>query len=145
MSDNNTVNVSIISGTITFIGEVEEVGAKKHKKQIVAIDTGGQYPQVIGVEFFGKNQPLVDNLDLQVGDVVRAHCNVNGREFKGRYFTSMSAWKVESDAESAPPPTQRRDRGGTPPAPPPGPEDDIPFLSCELGAEPSPIWRPFRA
>lgn len=144
MSDN-TVNVSIISGTITFIGEVEEVGAKKHKKQIVAIDTGGQYPQVIGVEFFGKNQPLVDNLDLRVGDSVRAHCNVNGREFKGRYFTSMSAWKVESDAEPAPPPTtQRRDRGAPPPRDP-SPEDDLPFGSCELGAEPSPIWRPFRA
>ena len=94
MSD---INATIISGTIVTIGQVETVGAKQHKKQIVAVSTGGQYPQTIGVEFFGKNQPLVDNLGLREGDNVRVHCNINGRENNGRYYVSLSAWKVDAD------------------------------------------------
>ena len=126
MSD---VNNTIISGIVAAVGPVETVGAKAHKKQIVAVTTDGQYPQTIGVEFFGKNQPLVDNLDIQEGDRVRLHCNINGREHGGRYYVTLSAWKAETDADTAAPPpqtTQRRDRGA-PAAATPRPDDDLPF------------------
>jgi hypothetical protein len=116
MSD---INATIISGTIATIGQVETVGAKQHKKQIVAVDTGGQYPQTIGVEFFGKNQPLVDNLNLQQGDRVRIHCNINGRESNGRYYVSLSAWKVENDNRAAPPTSSGRPASRT--------DDPLPF------------------
>jgi hypothetical protein len=142
MSD---VNSTIISGIVAAVGPVETVGAKAHKKQIVAVTTDGQYPQTIGVEFFGKNQPLVDNLDIREGDRIRCHCNINGREHNGRYYVTLSAWKAEADAGTAaapPPTTQRRDRGAPPP--PANPDDDLPFATCSIGAEPSPIWRPFR-
>ena len=44
-------------------------------------------------EFFGKHADKANG--IAVGDEIRAHVNVNGREHNGRYYTSLSAWKVD--------------------------------------------------
>jgi hypothetical protein len=42
------------TGQITFIGEVEEVGANQKKKQTVCIEeVGKQYPNSVAVDFRG--------------------------------------------------------------------------------------------
>ena len=88
----------------------------------------------MAVSFAGKNLDKADA--LRVGDDVVIDANLRGRRSSGgRVFTDIDAWRVK--VTSAPP------RQASPP-PPANPDDDLPFATCSVGAEPSPIWRPFR-
>jgi len=55
---------------------------------------------------------------LQVGDTITAQVNLESREYNGKYYTSVKAYKVEA-------------QGGKAPAPRPAMEDiddsDLPF------------------
>ena len=116
MSDDKD-NAATIRGMVINVGPVETVGQKGHKKQVIAVSTGGQYAQTLGVEFFGKHADKADG--IRIGDEIRAHVNVNGREHNGRYYTSLSAWKVDVISKA----------GGAP-APAPygaGDDDSLPF------------------
>lgn len=116
MSDDSKDNAATIRGIVVTVGPVETVGQKGHKKQVIAVSTGGQYAQTLGVEFFGKNADKASGIN--VGDEIRAHVNVNGREHNGRYYTSLSAWKVDvlTKAGGLPAGTQAAN-----------PDDDLPF------------------
>ena len=62
---------------LTFIGETSE-----------------EYNNLYAFELFGTEK--VDNFTKfnKVGDLVDVDFNVQTREWEGRYFTSLSAWKV---------------------------------------------------
>ena len=66
--------------------------------QTVAIELAGngQWPEVAVVEFAGKSyQKLKDKLDqLQVGQTVEVGFNYNGREWNGKWFNTLAAWKI---------------------------------------------------
>lgn len=116
MSDDSKDNAATIRGLVVNVGPVETVGQKGHKKQVIAVSTGGQYAQTLGVEFFGKNADKASG--IAIGDEIRAHVNVNGREHNGRYYTSLSAWKVDVLTKAGGMPA------GTPTA---GDDDSLPF------------------
>ena len=106
MSDEKKTknNNAVVEGTICHIGEEQSVGAKGAPKRLVVVKTGGEYPQTVPVEFFGKNfdkaQPLA------VGDEVLIAVNLRGREAKGNWYGSLDAWnvKVTKAADAVPPP-----------------------------------------
>lgn len=66
--------------------------------QTVAIELAGngQWPEVAVVEFAGKSyQKLKDKLDqLQVGQTVEVGFNYSGREWNGKWFNTLAAWKI---------------------------------------------------
>ena len=137
---SKTQNMSTIRGTITEILPVEQAG--QYQKRIVAIETHEDYPQTLGVEFFG-DKGLAMAANLRTGEDVEVSINIKGRRWqktpadKVVYFVSLSAWKVEK-LNGEPKPTTTPSHSVqhaytqpayTPPPAPPSPpaNDDLPF------------------
>lgn len=144
-----------LNGTIIKMFETKQVSERFSKREFV-VETADnpKYPQTILLTATGDRMAQLDGFG--VGDSVRVEFSIRGRAWQGnaetKYFTTLDVWRVES---AGPRVTQRTDRGGVrndpaPPADPPNtgggdmPEDDIPFASCSIAHEPSPIARVLR-
>lgn len=108
-----------VTGVITKIQPVEEgvsKAGKEWKKLTFVIQTSEEYNNIYAFEVFGGEK--VDNFTKfnKVGQSVDVDFNVSCNEWKGKYFTSLQAWKIFK-AEEAP-----IGSGATQPA-----EDDLPF------------------
>jgi len=87
-----------IQGRIKVIFATESVGQNGFQKRDVVITTDGQYPQDIIIQFAQGNCALLDN--LQVGQMVKIHFNLQGREWTNpqgevKYFNTVLGWKIE--------------------------------------------------
>lgn len=87
-----------ITGKISKILDVQ-TGAKKDgsgdwEKQLFLVDTGMQYNNIYCFEIFGDQK--VDNFKKfnKVGQEVTVEFNVNTSEWNGKFFTTLSAWKI---------------------------------------------------
>lgn len=94
-----------VTGKITAINAVEEGTSKAGKewqKQTFVIDTGDQFNNIICFQVFGVEK--CENLTKynKVGDNVDVSFNVSSREFNGKYYHNIDAWKVfKADATGA--------------------------------------------
>ena len=132
------------TGTITHIGEIENITESFSKQLVVLEVANGEYPEVHPIEFQNAKIGLV--ADLAEGQEVTIHFNIKGREWAGqtprKFFPTLSAWKIESATATAPPAKAytppAKAKAFTPPAPAPmsrieaevtavGTEDDLPF------------------
>ncbi len=69
------------------------------KKQEYVIEYGDQYPKQVCFNLWGDK---VDQYALTEGEVVVVHFDVESREFNGKYYTDVKAWKVDKgDAATA--------------------------------------------
>ncbi len=90
-----------ITATVKEIRETEEVGSNGFKKRLMVVDTGGEYPQELPIEFVQAKTDLLDKFD--VGEKLIISCNIRGRayekNFETNYFLSLQGWRiVKSDA-----------------------------------------------
>jgi len=86
-----------LKGKIVKILEAESGTSKAGKswiKQNFVIDTGATYNPEVCFEVFGQEK--VDNLQKynKVGQEVEVSFNISSREYNGKYFHNLSAWKV---------------------------------------------------
>ncbi|MGM0649788.1 MAG: DUF3127 domain-containing protein [Bacteroidota bacterium] len=91
------------------------------KKQELIIETQEQFPKKVCLLNWNDK---VDISGLNTGDNIKASVNIESREFKGRWFTDVKVWKINT--------VDKTDAGSTPPeneAPPPGKDEiqDDPF------------------
>lgn len=70
---------------------------KEWKKLSFIISTNEQYPRTICMELFGDK---VDNNPIKVNEVVSVSFDIESREYNGRWFTQVSAYKVERIANA---------------------------------------------
>ena len=87
-----------IQGRIKTIFATETVGQNGFQKRDLVITTDGQYPQDIIIQFTQGNCSLLDT--LQVGQRVKVHFNLQGREWTSpqgevKYFNTVVGWKIE--------------------------------------------------
>lgn len=91
-----------VTGTITKILDTTEgvsAADKEWKKTAFILETSEEYNNVYCFEVFGAEK--VDNFLKfnKVGQDVDVDFNVSTNEWKGKYFTSLQAWKIfKSDA-----------------------------------------------
>lgn len=99
-----------VTGTIKQILEVQTgttTQGKEWKKQSFLLDTGAEYNNLFCFDIFGEEK--VDNFNKfnKVGQAVDVDFNVKTNEWKGKYFTSLDAWKIfkaeNSQAPTIPP------------------------------------------
>ncbi len=94
-----------------------EVEGKLHKKydtenktdtfqarEFVIVVENGNYPQYVKFQLVQDRCSLMDNYNE--GDMLKVHFDLRGREWNGKYFTNLNAWRVEAAqaAASAPAP-----------------------------------------
>jgi hypothetical protein len=68
------------------------------KKQDFVIETDGQYPKKVCISAWGDK--VSENV-LVVGKEVNVFFDIESREFNGRWYTDVRAWKVEEGGGSA--------------------------------------------
>lgn len=62
--------------------------------QTSVIETHEQYPKKVAFDVLGEK---ITEFNLQVGDEVTVSFDINAREFNGKWFNSVNAWKVVRD------------------------------------------------
>ena len=62
------------------------------KKQMAVIETDGQYPKKVAFDMFGDKI-----VDLKVGQQVTVNFDIDSREWQGKWFSNINAWKVVVD------------------------------------------------
>lgn len=110
-----------VNGKLHRAFDTEQKTDKFRAREFVLEVEDGQYPQLVKFQLTQDKCDLLD--DYKEGDEVTVHFDLRGREWNGKYFTNLNAWRLESAAKSnnAPPPMEE---------PPPGLDqdyDEIPF------------------
>ena len=96
-----------VSGKITSILDVEtgtSKAGKEWQKINFVIDTGADFNNIVCFQIFGEEK--VENFLKynKVGSEVDVSFNVSSREFKGKYYHNLDAWKVfKAEAETSTP------------------------------------------
>ena len=62
------------------------------KKQDIIVETDATYPKKICVSVWGDK---IDASQLQPGNQLKIDFDVESREYNGRWYTDVKAWKVE--------------------------------------------------
>jgi len=97
------------------------------KKQEIIVETDGQYPKKICIAIWGDK---IQSAQLKTGNKLTIDFDIESREFNGRWYTDVKAWKIESvdaaNSATTPPITNDYDFPEPPPLPAEEP-DDLPF------------------
>jgi len=84
-----------VKGIIEWIGPQTDNG--KIKKKEFVVKTEETYPQMVKFELINDKISLLDA--YVKGETVEVSFNLRGREWQGKYFTSIQAWRI-SNAET---------------------------------------------
>lgn len=117
-----------MTGSLIVVKETQTFDSGFTKREFV-IRTEGDYPQEVMFELIKDKTSVIDK--YKQGDQVEVHFNIRGREYNGRYFVNLSAWKVDAvGGSSAGQPEEHPGMASAPPptTPPPADDtDDLPF------------------
>lgn len=92
------------------------------KKQDFILETADTYPKKVCIAVWGDK---IDMGSIKPGAQVTVSFDVESREYNGRWYTDVKAWKIvtgsagDSASASQPAPTFHNDPNGT--------DDDLPF------------------
>ena len=80
-------------------GGVSRTSGKEWKMQAYVLETQEQYPRKVHFEIFGDDRIKAN--PCRVDDIVTVSFDLESREFNGRWYTSVRAWKVEQGEQEA--------------------------------------------
>lgn len=63
------------------------------RKQDIIIETDSQYPKKICISLWGDK---IANTNLQIGQEYRYDLDIESKEYLGRWYTDIKAWRIES-------------------------------------------------
>lgn len=97
-----------LRGTIIQVLPIEsgvsKSSGKEWKKQSYILETKEQYPRKVKYDVFGDTR--IEECAAQVNDEVIVSIDIESREFNGKYFTNVNAYKVEIDLGDVQPANQ---------------------------------------
>jgi hypothetical protein len=91
-------NVFTVKGSIQSVGETREVGQKNTKVREFVVESTEDYTQLLKFELYAEKVSLGD--DLSAGDQVNVFFSVRGRDWQGKVYNSLRAFKVETETAS---------------------------------------------
>ncbi len=106
------------------------------KRQDYILEYGEQYPKQV---CFGLRGSRIDQYQLNIDEEVTVSFDLESREFNGRYYTDVKAWKIDRAGAAAPQPAAPQGGYSQPAAPqtsfgqpaagpaPADDKDDLPF------------------
>ena len=90
-------------------GGISKTGNAWKVQEYVIETINEQYPRKMCFDVFGEDK--INQFNIQVGETLTVHFDMEAREWQGRWFNSIRAWKVDR----------------TPVNPPVPGADDVPF------------------
>lgn len=111
----------------------EQGGTSKNgnewKKQEYVLETYDQYPKKVCFQIFGADR--IEQAAIKLGEDVNVSFDIDSREYQGRWYTNINAWKVDRVAMQTQPASPAAALGNPPVAAPDfgpaNPVDDLPF------------------
>ena len=102
-------------------------GTWKKQEYVIEYDRNAQYPRKMMFNLWGDR---IDQFNIQEGQDLKISFDIDCREYNGRWYNDIRAWRVEPDNESGG--MQPIDQPLPPPEiPPSDPADDLPFSTAE--------------
>ncbi len=97
-----------VSGKIIQVlpeqGGVSKTSGKEWKLQAYVLETQEQFPKKVHFEVFGEDRIKAN--PCQLDDIVTVSFDIESREFNGRWYTSIRAWKIQQGVVEAAPAVQ---------------------------------------
>ncbi|WP_165154445.1 DUF3127 domain-containing protein [Parabacteroides sp. ZJ-118] len=110
------------------VGGISKAG-NEWKKQEYVLETHDQYPRKVCFQIFGADR--IAQAAIQPGEEVTVSFDIDSREYQGRWFTSINAWKVDRPTvtvpQTAPASAPTAPASSAPDFGPANPIDDLPF------------------
>lgn len=69
-------------------------GAWKKQDYVIEYDQSSQYPRKMMFNLWGDK---IDQFNIQEGQSLRISFDIDCREYNGRWYNDIRAWKVEAD------------------------------------------------
>jgi len=96
-----------LSGTVKTILEEKTFSSGFNVREFVVTTDADKFPQDICLQCVKDKVEMVNK--LKEGDKVKVSFDLRGREWQGKYFVNLNAWKIDystgdSDAGSDEPP-----------------------------------------
>lgn len=82
-----------LSGKIKLIQDEKVFDSGFRKRELVVTVEEGKYPQDILLEFVQDKVDLLS--DCAANQEVKVTFDIRGREYNGRYFNNLNAWRIE--------------------------------------------------
>ena len=80
-------------------GGVSKTG-NEWKKQEYVLETQDQYPKKVCFQIFGADK--ISQAAIQMGELLTVSFDIDSREYQGRWFTNINAWKVDRQMAAMP-------------------------------------------
>ncbi len=77
--------------------ETESKSEKFQAREFVIEIASGNYPEFVKFQLTQDRCALIDN--FSEGEQMKVHFDLRGREWQGKYFTNLNAWRVEKVAQ----------------------------------------------
>ncbi len=119
-----------VIGKLHRIFPSEQKTASFQAREFVLEIASGQYSEFVKFQAVQERCQLLDA--FQEGDVVKVSFDLRGREWNGKFFTNLNAWRIEKADGNTYSPAAETSKPADPfpdytAAPPPPSTDDLPF------------------
>ena len=81
-------------------GGVSKTSGNEWKAQEYVIENHDQYPKKVCFQIFGADR--IEQAAIQPGEELTVSFDIDSREYQGRWFTNINAWKVDRPMTMAP-------------------------------------------
>ena len=99
--------------------------------QSYVLETQEQYPRKVCFEIFGEDK--IKNNPCNIDDLVTVSFDIESREFNGRWYTSIRAWRVQQgDQTAAQPAAQATPQPAAPAAAPAAAPQPVPAANTQV-------------
>jgi len=88
-----------IEGKLLRKFDAESKSASFQAREFVLEIPDGNYPQFIKFQLTQDRCAAID--PYKEGEQVKVHFDLRGREWQGKYFTNLNAWRVEKAAAAS--------------------------------------------
>ncbi len=85
-----------LNGTVKKIFEEKTFSGGFNVREFVVTTDADKFPQEICFQCVKEKVELVNK--LKEGDKVKVGFDLRGREYQGRYFVNLNAWKIDYSA-----------------------------------------------
>lgn len=97
---------------------------KQWTSQEYVLETSEQYPKKCCFSVFGEEK--IKNFNIQQGSHYTVSFDIDAREYQGRWYNSLNAWRVSSANQEPASPAPAPAPASTP-SPANNSDDDVPF------------------